>query len=199
MSNLVDLTQPKYILSDADFEDDASRLGCHPILIRVVAQVESAGGGFCPDGFPKTLFEGHYFSRFTKGKFDTSHPSLSYPKWTKKHYGRTWQEERARLDQAVKLDRTAALMSASWGMFQIMGSNFAACGFKTVQQFVTAMCRSANDQLAAFTSYIIENGLADELKEARWSDFARHYNGPGQVVVYANRMAAAYDKLRSRN
>jgi N-acetylmuramidase len=179
-----------------DFIDDAERLGCEVAAIQAVAEVESGGGsGFCPDGFPKTLFEGHYFHKLTKGKFDASHPTISYPKWTRQFYGKTWQAERARLETAMTLDRNAALMSASWGTFQVMGANFAVCGFKTVQQFVNAMCKDSNAHLAAFTEFIIENGLQDELIEGRWADFARIYNGPGFAVnKYDVKLAAAYEK-----
>lgn len=187
----------KLILLPEDFIDDAKRIGCEVEAIRAVAQVESSGGGFCPDGFPKTLFEGHYFDRLTKGKYRASHPNISYPKWTRQFYGKSWQEERARLDLAISLDRTAALQSASWGTFQVMGANHAVCGFKTVQQFVNAMCKDANTHLEAFTTYVIENGLADELRDLRWSDFARIYNGPGYAAnKYDVKMDKAYKRLK---
>lgn len=187
----------KLILQPEDFLDDAARLGCEVEAIRAVAQVEGAGEGFCPDGFPKTLFEGHYFHRLTKGKYSASHPTISYPTWTRKFYGRTWQAERARLETAISLDRTAALQSASWGLFQIMGANHAVCGFKTVQAFVNAMCKDANMHLEAFTTYVLANGLADELRELRFADFARIYNGPGYAVnKYDVKMLAAYKKLK---
>jgi hypothetical protein len=182
-----------------DFIDDAAKIGCEIEAIMAVAEVESRGGGFNPDGTPKTLFEGHWFHRFTKGKFSQSHPDISYPTWTKKFYGRTWQEEKARLEKACSLDRTAALMSTSWGMFQIMGFNHARCGFKTVQQFVNAMYKDENAQLEAFTQFIISSGLADELRDRRWTDFARLYNGPGFAENrYDQKLAAAYDRLRAR-
>jgi hypothetical protein len=193
------LTANQLVLQPDDFIDDAARLGCSIAAIRAVAFVESYGGGFCPDLFPKTLFEGHYFSRLTKGKYDKSHPTISFPKWTpetKKFYGKGWQAERARLDLACTLDRTAALQSASWGTFQVMGANHAVCGFKTVQQFVNAMCKDSNAHLDAFTTFVLESGLDDELRDLRWADFARKYNGPGYAAnKYDVKMAQAYDKF----
>lgn len=184
-------------LTREDFLDDAQRIGCEVEVIMAVAQVESRGSGFDPEGFPITLFEGHWFHRFTNGKFDETHPDLSYPKWTKKFYGKTWKEEKERLRRAVALDRTAALMSASWGMFQIMGFNHARCGFKTVQQFVNAMCKDENAQLEAFTQFIINSGLDDELRDKRWADFARLYNGPGYAVnQYDVKLERAYNRLK---
>lgn len=185
-------------LTRADFIDDAAQIGCDVEAVMAVAAVESRGGGFDPEGFPKTLFEGHWFHKLTKGKFTESHPDLSYPTWTKKFYGKTWPVEKDRLARAMELDRPAAMMSASWGMFQIMGFNHSRCGFKTVQQFVNAMCKDENAQLGAFTQFVINSGLADEMKDRRWADFARHYNGPGYALnKYDTKLAAAYAKAQT--
>lgn len=185
-------------LTRQDFIDDAAKIGCEVEAVMAVAAVESKGGGFDPEGFPKTLFEGHWFHKLTKGKFTATHPTLSYPKWTRVHYGRTWQEEKARLQAACALDRSAALMSASWGMFQIMGFNHTICGYKTVQSFVNDMCKSEDAQLGVFTGFILNSGLADELRDKRWADFARLYNGPEFAVnKYDQKLAAAYAKAKA--
>jgi N-acetylmuramidase len=188
------------MLNPEDFVDDAARIGCSVAHVRAVAEVESRGGGFDPEGFPKTLFEGHWFYRLTRGKFAASHPTLCFERWTKVHYGKSWQEEKARLAAAVRLDRNAALMSASWGMFQVMGFNHNICGFKTVQSFVTQMCKNENAQLEIFTNYVINSGLADELRDGRWADFARLYNGPEyKKNQYDVKLAKAYDKYDDTN
>ena len=147
-------------LTEQDFNDAAKFLSVEVAAIKAVAEVESGRrGGFCPDDFPVTLFEGHVFSRYTHGRFDESHPTISYPRWTKEHYGKTWTDERIRLDTAVKLDRVPALMSASWGLFQIMGFNFALVGCTDIQQFVNRMCKSERDQGALFIQYLINQQL----------------------------------------
>ena len=178
-----------------DYETAAKALNCTWQAVAAVCEVESSGSGFCPDGFPKTLHEGHHFHRYTKGKFDTGYPSLSYPKWTRRFYGKTWQAERARFELATSLDRTAAILSNSWGAFQIMGANFAACGCKTLQEFVNRNCKSEAAQLVLFIEYIKFNRLDDELRHLRFHDFARLYNGPGQVDAYGGKMDAAHKKL----
>lgn len=176
-----------------DYARAAQRLGCSPAAIEAVASVESKGAGFNPDESPKTLFEGHVFHRLTGGRFDVSHPTLSFAKWTRDYYGRTWQDEQYRLEQATTLDHAAALMSASWGKFQIMGFNHGACGFTSIEAFVEAMCESEARHLEAFVGFIESNGLADELRDKRWADFARTYNGPGyKANRYDEKMAAAY-------
>lgn len=175
------------------FINAAQQIECEPAAVVAVAIVESRGNGFDPEGFPITLFEGHWFHRYTNGKFSATHPNISYPKWTKIYYGRNWKEEKARLNQAIQLDRTSALLSASWGIFQIMGFNFSLCGYKTVQQFVNDMCKSEDKQLEIFINFVKNRGLADELVDKRWADFARLYNGPEYAVnKYDKKIAAAY-------
>jgi hypothetical protein len=176
-----------------DYVRAAARLGCHPAAIEAVAAVESSGSGFNPDDSCKTLFEGHIFHRFTGGRFDKTHTTLSFPTATREWYGRTWQDEQTRLEIAMALDETAAMLSASWGRFQIMGFNHGACGYATVQDFVAAMRDSEAKQLEAFVGFIESRHLADELRDCRWADFARLYNGPGyKANRYDEKMANAY-------
>src|SRR6185295_10213057 len=102
--------------------------------------------GFLADGRPKILFEAHVFGQRTQQRFTRSHPALSSRTWNRALYqggAREW----ARLAAAMQLDRRAALESASWGAFQIMGFNFAACGFSDVEAMVAAM-RTEEGQLA---------------------------------------------------
>lgn len=184
-------------LTRADFLDDAAKLDCEVEVIQAVAQVESAGSGFRADGFPRTLFEGHLFYKYTKGRFANSHPDLCYPKWTKQFYGKTTAAEAARFEAACKLDRTSALLSTSFGLFQICGFNYALCGCRTLQEFVNRMCKSENSQLELFTEFVINSGLADELRDHRWADFARKYNGPAfSKNAYDVKMSQAYVKLK---
>lgn len=185
-------------ISEQQFKLAAQILQCDVAAVKAVAEVESRGNGFDPEGFPKTLFEGHWFFKYTKGKYATSHPSLCYKTWTKAHYGKTWQVEKDRLSTAMTLDRTSAMLSASWGGFQIMGFNFAQCGYKTVQQFVTDMCKSEDAQLLAFVEIIKSFGLADELRNLDFDSFAYRYNGVDyKKNDYAGKLLRAYKKYKA--
>jgi hypothetical protein len=98
-----------------------------------------------------------------------------------------------RLDEAIALDRKAALQSASWGMFQILGSNYAACGFPGAEDYVTAMCVSEASQLDAFAAFCRHGGLDRFLRAHDWTQFALAYNGPGEAANdYDTKLAAAY-------
>lgn len=183
----------KPTLTDQDFRDAAAALGCEVAAIRAVCQVEAPKGGFNPDGTPATLFEGHKFYKYTAGKFAVKAPDLCFKVWTRAHYGKTWQQEQARLQRAMALDREAALKSASWGKFQIMGFNHFLVGYDTIQKFVTAMYQGEREQLLAFVRYVQTAGLAPALRRRDFAGFARGYNGPAYAHNdYHGKMAAAF-------
>ena len=52
-------------------------------------------------------------------RFDESHSHISTPSWVRNYKGGAGEYER--LAEAIALNREAALKSASWGMFQILG------------------------------------------------------------------------------
>lgn len=177
-------------LTEQDYINAAKELNCEVAAIKAVAEVESLNGGFQTDGKPKILFERHKFHAFTGGKYSAENPDISNSR-----PGGYTSNEYARLEKASKLNRTEALKSASWGKFQIMGFNFALAGFSTLQDFINAMYKSEGDQLKAFVKFIKANKLDDELREKRWSDFARIYNGSNfHVNKYDTKMETAYKK-----
>jgi hypothetical protein len=174
---------------DAAIESAAQKIGCAVAAVRAVIDVESRGG-FLPDGRPKILFERHYFCRLTGGKHDRANADISQKKWGGYKGGAA---EFDRLERAVALDRSAALRSASWGAFQIMGDNFKACGFGNVEEFVKAMVAGEPEQLGAFVNFVKNNRLDDELRRLDWAAFARGYNGPDyKANKYDEKLAAAF-------
>jgi len=146
-------------LQECDFITASKLLNCEIASIKAVAEVESNGGGFNPDGSPKILFEGHKFWEYTKGKYGYS--NVSYPTWISKYYNENQHE---RLAKAVKLDRDAALMSCSWGKFQVLGANWKDLGYPSLQDFINAMYASETEHLMAFVRFVQFNKLDDELR-----------------------------------
>jgi hypothetical protein len=180
-------------LAAGDVVAVAQRLGCEPASVWAVCDIESAGGGFLPDKRPKLLYEAHLFSGLTGHRYDATHPNISSPTWNRALYGAPGAHQYDRLAEATALDRAAGLQSASWGMFQIVGMNFAACGFASVEDYVAAMCDSEAAQLAAFAAFCAHEELAPLLAAKNWTQFALRYNGPGEAENdYAGRLAAAY-------
>ena len=183
-------------LQECDFVTAANLLGCEIAAVKAVAEVESSGGGFQADGKPKILFERHYFHRLTNGRYSAKNWDISNPKAG--GYGLS-SAQHERLERAAKLDREAALQSASWGKFQIMGSHWKSLGYSSLQEFINAMYASETEHLMAFVKFVKVNGLADELKRKDWAGFARGYNGPAYAKnKYDQKMKAAYDKFSKK-
>lgn len=181
-------------LTDQALREAAKTLNVELAVIRAVDEVESRGEGFLPDGRIKILFERHKFHAFTKGKYDASHPNISNAK--PGGYGSV-KSQYARFSKAFELDKEAAMKSASWGRYQIMGFNYADAGFGSVGSFVDAMKTGEDAQLKAFVNIIRSWGLAPELREHKWASFARQYNGPAyKRNKYDEKLAAAYAKFK---
>ena len=145
--------------------------------IWTVLAVETKGFGYLENRRPAILFERHYFHRLTGGAFD-AFPAISSS--TPGGY-LGGMREYDRLLQAVSLDRHAALSSASWGIGQIMGSNFAQAGFTSVEEMVDAMVQSEDHQLTAMARFVCSTGLHKALGKHDWAAFARGYNGPSYL------------------
>lgn len=187
-------------LTEEDFRAAAAELEVEPRTLDAVVRVESAGSGFLEPGVPKILFEGHIFwKELKKAGIDpeahaAAHPSIVHPKWDRTRY-RGGRKEYNRLREAEGIHRAAALRSASWGAFQIMGFNHAACGFAEVEAFVEAQASGAAEQLAAFCAFLRSQRLVGFLREKDWTEFARRYNGPAYAQnKYDEKLRAAYQR-----
>ncbi len=167
-------------LTQSGMETAANRVSLGMAELWSVVSVETSGFGFLPDRRPKILFERHIFRRITGGKFDADDPNVSQP--SQGGYGPGGAHQYDRLAAAILLDRTAALQSASWGMGQIMGENFQDAGFAQVEDMVTAMAGSEDNQLQAMVAFISTNGLDKVLHNRDWAGFARRYNGPNYAA-----------------
>lgn len=181
----------------------ADRLGCSRAVVQAFAAVEAGPeGAFYDTGEPVILFERHHFFRRTGGEFKGARVPGVSADWaricepTPGGYGPS-SKQHLRLQAAAALDRDAALRSASWGLYQIMGSNHAACGHASLQAFVNAMYRSADDHLDAFVAFIqFDARLTRALCAQDWATAARLYNGPTYAKSgYHLRLAAAFDRF----
>lgn len=185
-------------VSELAWTDLAKALEVDETALKAVARVETAGHGFTSGrtAKPKILFEGHAFHRLTGGQFDASHPHLSHAEWDPRKYARNQAGEWTRLDEASQLDRAAALQSASWGLFQVMGFNYPYCGHDTVEAFVAAQHASPDEQVSAFARLVARPPFLQALRKHDWRTFAAAYNGPGHAIHhYEARLAAAYAQL----
>jgi len=190
------------MITEKAFNDSAILLGVEPATIKAVAEVESSGEGFLPTGHPKILFEPHVFwaelkKRGKDPKTITGASDILYEKWTTGKYGKT-SAQPERLKRAIAINKEAALSSASWGRFQIMGYNWAASGFATLDAFIAAMHIDEDQHLYAFINFVKSKNLVDELQRKDWAGFAKIYNGAGyKANKYDEKLAAAYNKFKS--
>jgi len=178
-------------LSPAGLARVSSNLAIHVPEIWTVLAVETSGCGFLPDRRPQILYERHIFHRLTEGRFDDGDISDPSPGG----YGPRGASQYDRLARAILKDHNAALQSASWGIGQIMGQNYALAGFQTVDEMILAMSQSEDDQLMAMGTFLLSSHLASSLQAHDWTSFARGYNGPNYTVNrYDVRLNGEYQK-----
>lgn len=186
-------------LSEKDLKDVSRELGIELAAMKAVNEVESMGLGFIA-GKPKILFEGHIFwKRLRVHGIDPEecregNDDVLYSRWTSRNYIGGVAEHK-RLAKAKKIHVAAALESASWGLFQIMGFHWKSLGYKSVQQFVQKMEKNEREHLVAFAKFIKFHKLDGYLKDHDWAQFARKYNGPGyKKNRYDEKLKKAYEK-----
>lgn len=185
------------LLGHSDIERAAADLGVPVASVLAVNEVESRGNGFLPSGDPVILFERHIMRRMLrKGGLDTSDLEAKYPGLVNRKRGgyKGNQREHIRLTQAKEIDPDAAVQSASWGLFQIMGFHHALLGYPDPAKWEAAMRESEGKHLDAFVSFVIEDqAMHQALKDRNWAGFAKRYNGPAYAEnQYDVKMTKAY-------
>jgi hypothetical protein len=199
-------------ITDEDIKELADKNGVELAAIKAVIQVETGGKAFIADGRPKILFEGHIFWNQLKlvninpEQYAASHPDIIYTNWTKKYY-LGGAAEYTRLDKAKLIHEEAALKSASWGLFQIMGFNYALAGFKDkgVKAFVDSQYEAEYHHLEAFFAFIKHKdkkntSILDFLQKKDWAGFAQRYNGPRyKENQYDTKLQAAYLRFSNQS
>jgi hypothetical protein len=188
------VSKPK--ITREDLCRNAKRLGTSTAEVQAFLEVETKNRGFDDHDRPIILFERHWFHKLTGGRFDATHPHISNPE--PGGYGHS-SEQYQRFSEAFALDPQAAMKSASWGLGQVMGFNYAICGYPSVDAFVDAMKESEGKQLDASVSFIIHSDLDDELRRHDWAGFARGYNGKNyKINQYDAKLALAYSGFSHR-
>ncbi|MBB1625177.1 N-acetylmuramidase family protein [Achromobacter sp. UMC71] len=192
------------LLKEADLTRAAGLLGVSVATIKAVNEVEANGPGFLPDGRPVILFERHVFYRqLEQHGIDAAPLALRLPgivNRTRGGYAGGAAEYR-RLATATEISAPAALESASWGAFQVMGYHWQYLGYPSVDDFVACMRRSEGDHLEAFTRFVLADpALHKALAARKWAAFARGYNGPAYADnLYDVKLARAYERHTQEN
>ncbi|MDA4982280.1 N-acetylmuramidase family protein [Acinetobacter baumannii] len=197
-------------LKDSDYKKAAERLKVSEFTIRVFGAVEGRGVGFLSNGKPKILFERHRmyaYLRLKKGTAFADKMAAERPNIVNRNTGgyQGNEAEYVRLEQAKQIDVDSALMSTSWGQFQVMGENWKQLGYASVQEFVEQQFASESYQLEAFIRFIEwKTGtfdkkkvtLLDALRAENWDIVFTLYNGPNyKKLGYQAKFQKEYDHL----
>lgn len=174
----------KYIRVD-EIDQYAHSIGVDPNILKAIAIKEAKASGFTPSGRCLILYERHIFYRYASSKFGASrvdgwtkeNANLCYPSGDQRAYmggEREWD----RLNTAKNWDAETALISCSWGMFQIMGFNFGLAGYESIGDFVMDMSESERYHIQALASFIKNNRpLYTAVKSKNFQQIALYYNG----------------------
>lgn len=202
-------------------------LSVDPALLASVMVVESKGTPFGPDGRPIIRFENHLFwDRWGKSNEDKYALHFRYgvdsngkPRpdkvRSKGHYFRSdvsgpWVEMHPAGSQSVSqsiewdvfsfasnLSSESAVKSTSFGLGQVLGSNFVQAGYSDQDLFVKDMADEKLQILAMLE--FIKNGSSmwDSLIKKDFFAFAQTYNGPGQPKVYGDLIKKNYETAKT--
>lgn len=197
------------LLKNQDLVNAAQRLDVPLASVYAVNEVESNGKGFLDNGKPVILFERHIMYR----QLATPRNDGDNVVQLKQHAAELaalnpaivnlkpggyagGSAEHQRLSHARLIDDNAALESASWGAFQIMGFHWQRLGYASVQAFVAAISASESQQFDAFVRFIeTDPALYKALKARKWAEFAKLYNGPNyQRNLYDIKLQRAFER-----
>lgn len=193
----------------------ADKAGIPRSMLLAFWEVESVGAGFLNSGKCVILFEGHKFYEYVSTRISprqaqawaSKYPSLCYKGWSSQFY-KGGEAEWDRFEAARALDANCAMLSTSWGLFQLMGFNYAYGGYASVQDMVQEHMKSEHAHLEAIVNYIDRYkvgasvrarigfaGLKEAIKAKSFTASAYIYNGSGYAQHgYHTRLQKAQTK-----
>lgn len=193
-------------LQPGDIGSVAASISVPEAALRAVMEVEANGKAFDSGGHPTFLFEPHLFYKNVPKSLLSSaiKQGLAYPRWKGPgSYPKTPELRWQQFQKAVALDETAAIKSASWGLGQILGSEFFEAGFGTPQELLIAFCNAELSQVQGMANLIKHRGLDADLRGfpamVNCRHFALRYNGKAyEKNNYHNKLHDAYNRWAAR-
>ena len=184
----------------------SGEIGIDMVTAIAVMAVESGGKGFGNTGKPLIRFENHLFYRFwgkrNPNTFARHFKYNSRKRWTghlfRKNRSDSWtsfhgnqSKEWEVLDFARTLNNNAALMSASYGLPQVIGSNARRLGYANAQEMVEHFEKDIRYHIIGLFDFFDDN-MVHHLKRKHFTEFAKLYNGRGQAVRYGKFINSHY-------
>jgi len=193
-------------------EELSDEIGIDVAAALAVLAVESGGKGFGKEGKVIIRFENHLFYRFW-GKFNE--------KVYNKHFkyrtgGQSWKDHAFRKDKsfggweafhgnqmkewevlnfARTLDNEKALMCASYGAPQVLGTNFKMIGYKNPQDLLDHFEKDIRYHIIALFD-ILSPSMIDYIRKKEFVSFARRYNGRGKEHRYGKLILNHYNACK---
>lgn len=177
-----------------------------PFVVRAILDVESNGRGF-QQGQLVIRFEARVFEKYiSKNIFDAHfrydpddvfsgwYRSTIHNEWVPYHDNQTREWEA--LDIATAISTEKALLSTSMGSAQVMGFNYARCGFPSVHEMYEALGDDEIYHVIALYNYVLSDPkLVEAVRAKDWRTIATLYNGTGAVDIYAARLEKSYKEF----
>lgn len=102
----------------------------------------------------------------------------------------------------VTASNELALLCTSIGGCQLLMDNHQILGYDTAQEMYEAFQQSERNHVLGFFDYCRaksaprQGELLQYLKVRDWNNFAKYYNGTGQVAAYAARLKTGYENAK---
>lgn len=190
-------------LAPGDVKRCSDAIRVDEAALRAVIEIETGNrAGFLSDGRPMILFEPHLFYKEVSGAKRTRALREGVAKATwggPGSYPKTHAAVWAQYMKAAAIDETAAIRSTSWGLGQVLGSNYKVAGYNSPQEMVSAFCESELNQLGGMCNFMIHNNLVEHMRRfpslEHCAAFARIYNGPSYAKNnYHTKLRDAYNR-----
>lgn len=176
-----------YRLTDKDVVNAAKKYMIPYAVLAAISEKESRGFGFTDDNKPKVLFERHWMRKnLIAAGLDLCATITQLQRedlCNSKAGGYLGgKREYQRLQTAMRINKEAAMMSASYGRFQIMGFHYKTLGYKTVEEYYNEVHRSEVKHLEHFCKFVTANGkLHKAMQDMDLETIATIYNGPNHA------------------
>lgn len=176
----------------------ASKHGLESAALAALAEIESGGKSFGPDGRALILYEPHVAYRCARpGARDLLMSlGLAWPKWRPGVYPREQADRWRQFEDCARVaGRDVAIMACSWGYPQVLGEGWRMLELDRPED-VEKLAGTVEGQTELMARFVLgKRGLRAALTSRDWREVARLYNGPGQVDRYAPRLEAAYRRI----
>jgi SH3-like domain-containing protein len=189
----------------------AAKLNIETAAGIAVLAVESGGQGFGDSGKVLIRFENHLFWRnwgknnaavynqhfrfnATEGWKDHEFRPDANSNWVSFHGNQDmeWQV----FNFARSLDEDSALICASYGAPQVLGSNYKMLGYQNAEDLLNNFQRDIRFHVFGLFDFFSDQMCA-KLRKKDFAGFAGYYNGQGQEQRYGGFIAASYNAFKN--